>query len=130
MSMQRFCLTLVMTLTLVASVLVFAALTSAQDEPLSLGELARRERERERNSTKPARVLTLEDKTLNCQDDWDCLLAAVERKEEARLTFTERLDLATAYGTIHSSDIHMEVRDYGEDTAVMRAWPENSRLQF
>jgi len=115
-----------------AALIVFCAtLTGFAEEPqISLGELARRERERKRNSPQAARVLALDESMLNCQSDWDCLLAAVERRQEARMTFSERLDLSTAYGTIHSNEIHLEIREYGEETAVMKAWPENSRLQL
>jgi hypothetical protein len=45
------------------------------------------------------------------------------------MTFMETLDLSTAQGTIRTNEIHLEIRDYGEDTAVMKARPENSRLQ-
>ena len=105
-------------------------LTALGQDGISLGELARRERERKRNSAKTARLLTLDDLTLNCVDDWDCLLAAVNRKEDARVQFTETLDLDGSDGTLRSSEIHVEVRDFTEETVLMKAWQTNSRLRF
>lgn len=102
----------------------------ALEENVSLGDLSRRERERKRNATQPARVITLEDKLLDCARNWDCLLAAVDRREEAQLQFTENIDLSSSNGTLHSSQIHIELRDFTEETVVLKAWPENSRLQY
>jgi hypothetical protein len=107
-----------------------APLALAQDSELSLGELARRERERKRNNPSTARVLTLEDRVVRCGDQWDCLLAAVDRREEARLAFPENLNLSDTLGTKISSEINVEVREFAEDTAVLRAWTVNSRMEF
>lgn len=117
---------------LMLTLLLLAVLPAAwaQEEDISLGELARRERERKRNAAKPARVLTLEDLTMDCGSDWDCLLAAVNLKAEARLKFTETLDLTSSNGTIRASDIHVELREFTEATVVMKAWQENSRLRY
>lgn len=101
-----------------------------QEENISLGELARRERERKRNSPRKARVLTLESRLLDCGSSWDCLLAAVDSKEEAALRFTEELDLNYAFGTLQASDIHVELREFTDETVVLRAWQENTRLRL
>ena len=78
-------------LRIIVGVLLLGSFAYPQESGLSLGELARRERER-KAAAKSEKVIDLLDLKRDCGADWSCFLAALKDGKPARITFPDSID--------------------------------------
>jgi hypothetical protein len=115
-------------LPLLAGLLVPLAL--AQEPSVSLGELARKERERKAAAAKSTAVIDLVDLKKDCGGDWSCFLAALDSSKPARLAFTDTADVGDVYGVVITSQIILEMSGFTERTAVLTGRPEGTTARL
>ena len=83
-------------LCVVLSTVLLGAFAQAQDGGFSLGELARRERERKASAAQSQKaadkVIDLLDLKRDCGADWNCFLTALNEGKPARIAFPDTID--------------------------------------
>lgn len=120
-----------LTAALVLIVGLLAPLALPQESGGSLGELARKERERKASAAaKPARVIDLLDLKQECGSDWSCFLTALDSSKPARLSFTDSVDVGDVYGVAITSQIILEMAGFTESTAVLTGRPEGTTARL
>ena len=103
---------------------------AAQDSGVSLGDLARQERQRKSAVSKPARVFETLDESTNCGANWACFMQAVADRLPVRLSVPDVVDLGEAYGWVIRSEVQLEVRGCTPASCVLRGRTQNSTLKF
>jgi hypothetical protein len=109
---------------------LLAPLAMPQESGVSLGDLARRERERKAAAAKPARVIEMLDLKQDCGGDWSCFLAALGGSKPARLAFTDTVDVGDVYGVVITSQIILEMAGFTENTAALTGHPEGTTARL
>jgi nucleotide-binding universal stress UspA family protein len=103
----------------------------AQENGVSLGELARKERERKAAAAaRPAPVIDSLSRALDCNADWNCFLAALDASKPARMAFTEMVDLGDSYGVTVTSRVVLEMDSFQEDRVVLSGRSEASTARL
>jgi hypothetical protein len=110
-----------------ATLVLLVTIADAQENSVSLGELARRERER-KAAAKPAHVIDLLDLKRDCGGDWSCFLAALGENKPARITFPNTVDDSDADGLVVRSEVVLETDKVTEDSAVLSARTQNTTV--
>jgi hypothetical protein len=141
-------------LVIVAGVLLLGSFAHAQDNGISLGELARRERERKaaaaHSEKPPDKIIDLLDIKRDCGADWTCFLAAFKDGKPARITFQDAIDASYSTDAIRGksladsaddensadhpvgmaihSDVVLETDKLTEDSAVLSGTTKNTTV--
>jgi hypothetical protein len=117
-------------LTLLASAFCTAFLSRAQEQSPSLGDLARKERERKRASAKASQVIESLDSRRDCGSSWACFIDTVTNSEPAKMNFPDVVDVENVYSVGISSEVHLETSNFSETTAVLIARLDGTTVKF
>src|ERR1043165_5389659 len=105
----------------------------AQDNGVSLGELARKERER-KAAAKAARstapVVDLLNVKKDCGGDWTCFLTALDENTAARMIFPDRTEASEPHSAIVSSEVVLETDKVLADSAVLTGSTRNTTVRI
>jgi hypothetical protein len=107
-----------------------SGLVAAQEQGATLADLARQSRERKRLAVAPAPVIQSLNYAIQCRDDWNCFLAALEERRRAQLRIPDTIDLSEVSGLSIASDVLLEIHDCREKTCQLTGRTENSTVRI